>query len=397
MGKALEGIKVLDFTRIVAGPFCTMLLKDLGAEVIKVEQPGGGDAHRNLPPLTKGMESNPFIAINWGKKSITLNLASGKGCDICKELVKTVDVVAENFAPGVMDRLGLGYEELAKLNHRLIYASLSGFGHTGPRSLEPAFDLIIQSLGGLISINGFPGGPPVKTGLVIADFLGGLYSAVAILGALHHRSNTGEGQMIDISMQDCVWALSAAQYGPIYFLNNKIPEKLGNTYAGQAPFNIYRAKDDYVVIAVGTKREWENLLRVMGREDLIGYARYSTGSERFNNREEVDALVEEWAKTRSVPEIVDTLRNVRVPCSPVPTFDRVANDPQLLSREMIVEVEQPISGKVKVPGSVFKLSRTPGGVNLPAPFLGEHNYEVYSGILGYSEEKIRELADQGII
>jgi CoA:oxalate CoA-transferase len=396
MVKALEDIKVLDFTRIVAGPYCTMLLRDLGAEVIKIEQPGGGDAQRNLVPLTQGSESGFFIAINWGKKSITLNLATEKGRDICRQLVKKSDVVVENFAPGVMDKMGLSYDELSKLNPGLIYASISGFGHTGPRSLEPAFDIVVQAQGGFTYINGFPG-PPVKIGLAIADFLGGIYASVAILGALHYREITGEGQMVDMSMQDCVWALAGAQYGPTYFLSKKIPEQLGNTLLGQAPFNIYKAKEDYVVITVGTKREWDNLLKIMGKEDLIEDESLFTGAGRYEKRKQIDAMVEEWTKTKSVQEIVTALRDVRIPCSPVPTFDQIVNDPQLKSRNMIAEVDQIVSGKVKVPGSVFKLSKTPGGVDHSAPFLGEHNYEVYCGILGYTEEEVRAFTDQCII
>lgn len=397
MAKALDDFKVLDFTRQFAGPFCTMLLKDLGAEVIKVEIPEGGDACRGLPPLTRGLESALFINLNRGKKSITLNLKADRGCYIARELVRKVDVVVENYTPGVMDRLGLGYEELRKLNPGLIYAASCGFGRTGPRSSEPAFDPIAQARGGMISITGFPGDPPLRISLALGDYLAGFYLAVAILAALHHRSKTGEGQIIDISMQDCVWTLTAMEHAPAYFLNNEVPERLGSGFVGNAPDNICPTKDGHVVIATGTLAQWESLLRVIGREDLIGDERYSTSAARVNHRDEVNALVQERTMTMTAEEILNKLRNAEVPCSPLPTFDQVANDPQLLSREMIVEVDQPISGKVKVPGSAFKMSKTPGDVTLPAPFLGEHNYEIYSDMLGYSELEIRKLADDGII
>jgi CoA:oxalate CoA-transferase len=394
--KALEDIKILDFTRIIAGPFCTMLLKDLGAEVIKVEIPGGGDGIRGLPPLTEGKESAVFIALNWGKKSVTLNLATEKGLTICRQLIQKSDVLVENFAPGVMDKLGLSYKECAKINPKLVYASLTGFGHTGPDSLEPAFDLVVQARGGFMSLTGFPDSPPIKAGPVIGDILGGLFTVISILSALHHRENTGEGQAIDISMQDCVWLISAFNAAPYYFLKNIIPTRTGNAFKGQQPFDIYRAKDNYIVIAVGELRQWENLLKIMGREDLIGDPRYLTGSKRDERKNEVDDIVNEWVKTRTVEQALKELRSVRVPCSPCPTFDQVANDPQLVSRGMIAEVEQLVSGKVKLPGSVFKLSKTPGCVDLPAPFLGEHNHEIYSS-LGYSEKEIEEFSDWGVI
>ncbi|MFC1916831.1 CaiB/BaiF CoA transferase family protein [Chloroflexota bacterium] len=397
MAKTLDDIRVLDFGRAVAGPFCTMLLKDLGAEVIKVEIPDGGDAPRNTPPLTQGLEGGLFINLNRGKKGITLNLASERGLQITKDLAKQVDVVVENFSPGVMDRLGLGCEELSKLNSGLIYASLSGYGHTGPRHSGLAYNIIVQAMGGLISVNGFPGDPPLRIPVAIGDYLAGFYTALAIVSALHHRSKTGEGQEIDISMQDAVWAITAMEHAPTYFLNNEIPQRTGNAFIGNAPDLIQPAKDGYVVIASHTVGQWESLLRAMGREDLIGVPKYSTQVERVKRRDEVNALVQEYTKTKRVDEIVDELTRVRVPSSPIPSFDQVANDPQLLSRDMIIEVEQAISGKVKVPGSVFKMSKTPGDVKFPAPFLGEHNYEVYYKMLGYSEQEVRKLADEGVI
>ncbi|MFC1916725.1 CaiB/BaiF CoA transferase family protein [Chloroflexota bacterium] len=397
MAKALDDIRVLDFTRFVAGPTCSIVLTDLGAEVIKVEIPEGGDASRGIPPFTKGLESGFFINLNRGKKSITLNLTTERGRRIAVELAEKVDVLVENFSPGVMDRLGLGYEELARFNPGLIYASSSGFGHTGPRSSGLAFDIVAQSTGGLMSVTGFPDGPPTKVGPAVSDSLGGFHTAMAIMAALHYRSRTGEGQRIDISMQDCVWSVTAIEYAPFYFLDNEVPKRFGNSAIEAVPYGTYPAKDDYIIIACVTIGQWEGLLRAIGKEDLIGVPKYSTQAERVNYRDEVDLMVSEWTKTKTVEEIMNALTNVGVPCSLVATFDQVANDPQLLSREMIVEVEQPISGKVKVPGSVFKMSKTPGEVKLPAPFLGEHNYEIYSDVLGYNEQEIRKLADDGII
>ncbi len=399
MAKVLEDVRVLDFTRMYAGPFCTMLLKELGAEVIKVEFAEGGDAVRTFAPVTEGKESYIFIILNRGKKSITLNLRSERGREIAKELVKEVDILAENFSPGVMDKLGLGYEELKGINPRLIYASLSGFGHKGPRHSQPAYDLIAQAWGGMMSVTGFPDNPPTRTGPATADFMGALYTTISILAALRHREKTGEGQAIDISLQDCIWATTAVEYAPPYFQSGEIPKRLGNELWNTVPWGTYQAKDgQYIAIPMVTVGQWESFLRVMGREDLINDPKYGlTTRERIEHRDEINALVSEWIKARTATEVIDTLSGAGLPCSIVPTFDQVANDPQLLSREMIIEIEQLISGKLKVPGSVFKLSQTPGDATLPAPFLGQHNREVYSEILNYDEEKISSLLAKGII
>jgi crotonobetainyl-CoA:carnitine CoA-transferase CaiB-like acyl-CoA transferase len=398
VAKALERIKVLDFTHAWAGPYCTELLASFGAEVIKIEKIQGGDINRTLSPSTKAGESIHFIAMNRGKKSVTLNLKSEKGHDICMELVRRVDVIVENFAPQVMNELGLSYDEMKKINPGLIYASVSGFGHSGPRMLETSYDTVAQASGGLVSVTGFPEGIPCKSGIGIGDLGSGIHAASAILAALVYRSDTGEGQMIDISMQDCIWSLVGAHLGIIYLLTDTVPPRLGNDSAVQAPFSIYPAKDGYVVICIATNVQWQRFVRAIGRGDLTGVEKYATSGERVKHREEINALVTQWTRTRTVSEIVNKLKNDnRLACSPVPSVDQVANDPQLISREMVVEVEQPLSGKVKMPGSAFKLSKTPGDGTSPAPFLGQHNYEVYSGILGYSEQEIKKLKNDGVI
>ena len=397
MFKALERLRVLDFSQAFTGPTAALILADLGAEVIKVEMPGRGDMQRAIPPFVKGLEANIFINVNRGKKSITLNLKSERGRQIAKDLVTKVDVLVENFSFGVMDRFGLGYEELAKLNPKLIYASASGFGRTGHRRTDRAFDTVAQVRGGLALVTGFPDNPPTKAGPAIADFLTGFHLAIGIMGALIWRSKTGEGQLIDISMQDCVWWVTAVEFSPWYFLTGKAAPRFGNGIPQVVPFDIYQAKDGYVTINTLTIEQWEALLRVMSREDLIRLPRYSQ-SERINYRDEVNALVQNWVKAKGVEEITKELRDARVPCEPVPSsFEEVCNDPQLLSRQMIVEIDQPASGRVVVPGSPLKLSKTPVNIKDTAPALGEHNFEVYSKLLGYNEHEIRQLADDGII
>ncbi|UCC60601.1 MAG: CoA transferase [Dehalococcoidia bacterium] len=397
MAKALEGIRVLDLTRMYGGPFCTMLLAELGAEVIKVEIPEAGDGVRNLAPQTEGQESYPFVILNRGKLGVTLNLDSEAGRNICRELVGKSDVLIENFTPGVTEKLGLSYEQLQPLNPKLIYASISGFGQTGPSRTQVAFDTIIQAMGGLVSVNGQPDSPPTKVAPAIADFLGGVYAIIAILAALQYRSVSGLGQQIDISMQDSVWAITAIQHLPVYLMTGQEPPRLGNRMIEVTPFNIYPAKDGYVVIAIVTVGKWERLLGVLGREDLKDVPEYRSQVDRVKHMDVIDSMVEEWSRERTVNEIVALLRPLDLPCSAVPTFGQVTEDPQLASREMQVEVEQLISGKLKVPGSVFKMSETPGDPSQPAPFVGQHNAEVYSSLLGYDSETIDRLQREGVI
>ena len=396
MAKALDGIRVLDLTRMYGGPFCTMLLGELGAEVIKVEIPQAGDGVRNLAPQTEGQESYPFVILNRGKLGITLNLDSEEGRNICRELARKSAVFIENFTPGVIEKLGLSYEQLQQDNPGLVYASISGFGQTGPSSSLVAFDTIIQAMGGLISVNGQPDSPPTKVAIAIADFLGGIYAAIAILAALQHRSSTGRGQRIDISMQDCVWAITAIQYLPLLIMTGQTP-RLGNRMIEVTPFNIYPAKDGYIVIAIVTVGQWERLLEVIGREDLKEVPQYRSQVDRVNHMDVIDTMVQEWTRERTVDEMMAQLRAVDLPCSPVPAFSQVANDPQLASRDMQVEVDQLISGKLRVPGSVFKMTDTPGDATQQAPFVGQHNADVYSRLLGYDSETIDRLQSEGVI
>jgi len=397
MTSVLEGIKVLDLTSIYSGPFCTLLLKDLGAEVIKLEKRDAGDLIRSDIPHTEGNEGGPFIILNRGKKSITVDLKTEKGRRICQELAKKVDVLVENFSPGTMDKLGLGSHEMCRLNPRLIYASISAYGQTGPRRDYPGFDPVAQAMGGITCVTGFPDNP-VRCGVSIADFSSGFFTSLAIVSALYHRLKTGEGQIIDISMQDCIWQLTSIEYAPYYFLNHVLPPRLGNGHAAMIPCNLYPTKDgSRVYVNAGVLSQVHRLYTAMGRKDLIDTPLGANQNVRFQHRQEIDDVITAWTKTKTAQEIQDILKNADVPCTKLPSFDEVCQDPQLLSRDMIIEVDQPISGKVKVPGSLFKMSRTPGKIDYHAPFLGENNLDVLSEMLGYSEEEIAKLADEGII
>ena len=392
----LDGIKVLDFTQVYSGPFCTLLLKDLGAEIIKVERPGSGDLTRNDIPHTEGMEGGAYIILNRGKKSLTVDLKTGQGCDICKELVKKVDVLVENFSPGTMYKLGLGSKEMCALNPRLIYASLSAYGQTGPMKDYPGFDPVAQAMGGMTAVTGFPD-RPTRTGVSIADFSSGFFTALSIVSALFHRQRTGEGQTIDISMQDCIWQLTSIEYSPYYFLNGQDPPRLGNGHSAMIPCNLYPTKDGHVIISAGVLVQVHRLYTAMGRQDLIDTPLGKNQNERYHHRTEIDKIISDWSITKTTDEVISLLKDADVPCTRLPTFSEVCNDPQLLSRNMIIEVEQAISGKVKVPGSLFKFSKTPGNIRYPAPLLGEHNQEILSEMLGYTEEKITQFSNEGAI
>lgn len=397
MNQALEGLKVLDLSRFVAGPTCTMMMAELGAEIIKVEIPNGGDAMRHLWPLTEGGESYVGVILNRGKKSISLNLRSDVGKEILKKLVKEVDILVENFATGVMERLGLGFEDLREINPSLIYASITGFGHTGPDSKRVAYDMLAQARGGIMSVTGYKDGPPIKAAPAIADYLGGVHAVIAILAALRYRDATGKGQSIDLSLQEGIWLLTAIEHCGYYFLYGKAYERRGNEALANAPSGCYPTKDGWVVMNIPTDDEWARLSRAMHQEKLITDPKYCTISLRVKNRDEVNDIVSEWTKELTMEEVEKELMTAKVACSKVPTFDQIPNDPQLLSRNMVVEVEQKLSGKMKVPGSVFKMSETPGNAEVAAPFIGEHNAEIYGGLLGYSEKELKEMMDKGVI
>ena len=396
MAKALEGVKVLDFTQYLSGPHCTMLLSELGAEVIKVEMPGRGEPERFASPLTEKGESFQFLDRNRGKKSVTLNLKNPMGLEIAKKLAAKADILVENFATGNMEKLGLGYEELRKINPRLIFASISGFGHTGPRRNDISYDVVSQAMGGLMSVTGYPDGEPLRTGISIGDYLSGFNAVIAILAALHYRSVSGEGQSIDISMQDSVWGLVFPDRAD-YFTTGKIPQRFGNQFASSVPFGSYNAKDGAVIICTIADAQWQKVLQAIGREDLSGDQRFSTRDNRVKHRDAVNALMDGFCRERTVEEILTALKKNQVACSPLPSFDQVANDPHLASREMFVEVEQPVSGKIKLLGSVYKMSKTPGDRRMTAPAVGEHNGEIYSGLLGISPQEIQKLKEEGVV
>ena len=395
MAGPLKGIRVLDLTRILAGPYATMILRDLGAEVIKIEQPGVGDEARDFGPF-KNDFSLYFMSVNRGKKSVTLNLKAPRGKELFLELVKGSDILVENFRPGTMEKLGLGYESLKAHHPSLLYAACSGFGQTGPYAMRGAYDMIIQGMGGIISITGEPDRPPVRVGTSIGDITSALFTAIGILSALRHRDQTGEGQLIDVGMLDCqVAILENAMVR--YFSTGDIPRPLGRRHPAITPFEVFESADGYVVIAIGNNELWRKFCEHVNHPELIDNERFHTNALRTENHESLFPILAEIMCRRTTDAWVEALEEIGVPCGPVNTVDKVANDPQVLARDMIAEVEHEVTGTVQIPGIPIKLSETPGQIDAPAPNLGEHTSEVLTGLLGLEAEEVNQLKQDEVL
>jgi CoA:oxalate CoA-transferase len=312
-------------------------------------------------------------------------------------MVKKVDVLVENFSPGTMKKLGLDSDTMCKINPKLIYASISAYGQTGPLRDYPGFDPVAQAMGGMTAVTGFPD-TPVRSAVSIADFTSGMFATLSIVSALYHRLQSGEGQTIDISMQASIWQLTSIEFAPYYFLNHVEPPRLGNAHAAMIPCNLYTAKDGgRVFINAGVLAQVHRLYTAMGRPELIDSPLGGNQNIRFQHRQEIDDVISAWVKTKTTAEIQDILKKADVPCTRLPTFEETCHDAQLLSRDMIIDVDQPLSGKVKVPGSLFKMSKTPGKIDMPAPFLGENTQDVLAEFLGLNEEDVNALSQEGVI
>jgi len=394
--KPLENVKVLDLTRVLAGPYCTMLLSDLGAEVVKVEMPVCGDDSRTFGPFLNG-KSMYFASINKEKKSISVNLKLEKGKQIIREMVKKFDVVVENFRPGTMEKLGLGYEDLKQINPRIIYAASSGFGHTGPLAHKASYDILAQAMGGIMSITGWPGTPPTRVGMSLGDISAGMFLAIGILAALNHRNSTGQAQKVDVSMLDCQVAMLENAITR-YQVEGISPEPLGNRHPTIAPFQAYKASDDYFVIAVGNDTLWQKFCHAICRPGFACDPRFKTNALRAAN---VNALEQELSKifsTRSAAEWVKIIDEAGVPCSPINKVDKILDNPQLTARNMLVNLNDPQAGTIKIAGNPIKICSLPERENrLPAPEIGEHNLEVFSQYLGLNANDLEALANDGVI
>lgn len=392
----LDGVRVLDLTRVVAGPYCSMFLGDLGADVVKVEQPGSGDDTRGWGPPFTGGESAYYLCINRNKRSVTLDLKSPRAVELLRELAKGADVIIENFRPGTMERLGLGEKELRALNPRLIYASLTGFGADGPMSNWPGYDLIVQAWGGLMSITGTPDGEPVKVGVAIIDLVAGLMLGKAITAALFAREKIGVGQRIDTSLLEAEVA-SLINAGSNYLVGGKIPTRWGNAHPNIVPYQNFKTADGYLVIGVASEVIWKRFCAAVGREALAEDPRFQNNSQRVEHRAELIALLSEMFIQRDNEAWFKLLTEAEVPCAPVQSIEQVFQAPQVLHRGMLLEVDHPTAGKVRMAGIPVKFSETPGSVRRPPPLLGEHNEAVLKDWLGMSAAKIDELKRDKII
>ncbi|MBN1682949.1 CoA transferase [Candidatus Bathyarchaeota archaeon] len=387
--KTLKNIKILDMSRVLAGPFCSMILADLGAEVIKIEIPNRGDDSREFPPFKNG-ESLYYINLNRGKKSITLNLKDPEGKRVFLKLVEKVDVLLENFSPGTMDRLGLGYSDLKKINPRLIYATISGFGQYGPYSNRPGYDIIGQAMGGLLSITGWPDSPPTRSGTAIGDILSSLFCCIGILAALNIREKTGIGQMVDVSLVDSVYA-ALENIPQKYFIDDEIPTRIGNRYEFIYPYDTFRANDGYVVIAVANDEIWLRLLKTINMLHLAEDNKYSKNKERVQNHSSLKKIIEDWTLKNNRLEIVSMLNENRVPSCPIYDIKDASEDPHISkSREMVVTINQPGIGEIKVQGNPIKMSETQPRPRGYSPKLGEFTIQILKE-LGYSDDDIKKL------
>ena len=393
----LNDIVVLDLTHVLAGPFASMVLADLGAQVIKIEQPEIGDRSRASGPFIDG-ESSYFMSINRGKLGMTIDLSKARGKEIFLQMVAKADVVMENLVPGAMQRLGLDYPVIKQHNPGIIYAAISGFGENGPYSNKAALDVIVQGMGGVLSITGEPGGPPIRPGVSQGDITAGLFSIIGILTALQERSRSGLGQMVDISMLDCQVAILENAFTR-YFATGDVPQPLGTRHPVTAPFQAFKTSDGYMTIALadGRKEKWPLLCSALDLIDLIDDPRSNDGWIRSQNWDILEPILAEAIRKKTTQEWLTELDALGIPCGPVNTIDEVAQDPQVQHRGMIKDVPHPRLGKVKMVDTPVKLSRTPGGAERPSPDLGEHTAQVLRDMLGLDEKEITALRDEGVI
>ncbi|MEW6034732.1 MAG: CoA transferase [Chloroflexota bacterium] len=397
MATVLEGIRVLDFSRFLTGPYATMLLADMGAEVVRVERPGGAD-DRGLGPFAPSGESLPYgIVVARNKKGITLDIQSEEGRELLGKLVSRSDVVVHNYTPGSPESDLLEYERLARLNPAIIVTAVTGFGQNGPYAQRVCFDAVAQGMSGAMSYTGFPGNPPTRSGPLMVDVSTGIYAALGTMFALYHRQKTGRGQLVDVAMLDTALSfVNAAGVAAEYKLLGWVRQQQGNQ-SFYCLTDAFQARDGWVMLSIVGEGLWRRLCRVLGREEWVGDERFKDDMARYRNRHLILPVIGAWMSERTAEEVVRTLNKARVPCGRVNSIPEMMADPQMQAREMLLEVDFPGVGPVPMPGVVPKLSGTPGGIGRRAPLLGEHNEEVYCGLLGLSASQLSALRQKGVV
>ena len=391
----LSGVRVLDLTRVLAGPFCSMILGDMGAEVIKVEEPGKGDDTRSWPPFVGG-ESTYFMSVNRSKKSLTLNLKAPEGRDILRKLVRKSDVVLENFRTGTMERLGLGYATLARVNPRLVYCAVSGFGESGPEAARAGYDLVVQAESGVMDITGFPDGPPVKMGTSIADLVAGMSAAHGVTLALLARIRTRRGQKVEIGMLDAMAALLTYQSG-IYFGTGQRPTRRGNAHPSIVPYEVFKAADGYLVLGVANNSLWERCCIALERHDLVRDPRYATEAARVEHRATLIPLLNDVLGARTADDWMKRFEAAGVPAGRIRSVDEVCESEHLKARGMIVTLPHPRAGQVTAMGVPIRLHGTPGRAEAPPPVLGQHTDALLKSLLAMKPPQIKRLRDAGVV
>jgi CoA:oxalate CoA-transferase len=392
----LAGIVVLDFGQIYQGPYCTLLLAKAGADVIKIEPPGGEPLRRRAPPGKTGTFA--MALLNANKRAITLNLKTERGRGLLCELAKHADILVENFSPGTMDELGVGYTVLSAINPRLIYATGTGFGISGPDRDNLAMDFTIQAASGIMSVTGAPDGPPMKAGPTLVDFMGGINLYAAVITALYQRMITGTGQLVEVAMQEAVYPTMATSM-EYHVRTGKVPPRAGNRQASlaSAPYNAFPTRDGWVAVHIVTDRHWQNLLHAMGREDLAGDPRFATHAARAEHMEEAEALVSDWTRSLGKAEVFAIASRFRIPCAPVRGVDEVMRDPHMHERGYLERVHHPDFGEVTLPNSPLRLHGAATVAAVPSVGLGQHNAQIFGNWLGLSATELEMLKQEGII
>lgn len=393
--KPLDGVRVLDFSHALAGPYCTLLLADYGADVYKLEA-RYGDMGRGWGPPFAGGEAHFFLGLNRGKQGISIDLKHPEGLDLCLRLADEVDVLVENFRPGSMDRLGLGYQAIHTRNPRLVYCSISGYGQQGPSRDEAAMDLVVQASSGLLSITGTEDGEYTRCGYGVTDVTAGLFSVIGILMALRAREVTGKGQYVDVSMLDGMISTMSSNYVS-YLGSGNVPQPMGTSFPTVVPYRVFQTQDTAVAIAVGSEKLWSAFCRVLERPQLEAHPDYATNGDRIRNRHALEPLLEAAFRERRTEEWIERLQRAGIPASPVRNFQDVVQHPQSAVRQMFPSVTHPTAGAHRVTGTPVKLSETPGGPGAPAPLLGQHTAKVLSDVLRMDDRAIAMLAERGVI